>query len=417
MSLVIKGCKLLGREGFCDVMIDGEKIVGISEREDGEEVIEARGKYLIPGFVNTHTHAAMSLMRGYADDLPLQTWLSGHIWPLEGKLTDEDVYWGTKLACLEMIKTGTVAFNDMYFYMESAADAICDMGMKATLAYGLIDLGDQDKLEEEKAKTQRFIEEIEGKPNIKSALGPHAVYTVSEEGLAWCGRISKKKDIPVHMHLAETRKEMDDFKKEHDVSITEYLDDVDLLNDRLIAAHCVWLEEEDIEDIANASAIVSHNPVSNMKLGVGKPMDYTTMRSKDVTVTLGTDGCASNNNLDILESVKIATLQQKLSGDPTVLPAVDAYGMITLSGASALGTGGGTIEEGKAADMILVEKGVCGVPGHNPISDIIYSLNGSNVTHTIINGRIIMKDRYVKDEEEILKKATEVAARLVKEVR
>lgn len=414
MSLVIKNAEIVGREGKYDVLIDDGIIQSISENEKGDRVLDADGKYLSPGFVNTHTHAAMSLFRGYADDLPLQKWLQENIWPLEEKLTAEDCYWGTKLACLEMIKTGTVAFNDMYYFMEKVADAVDEMGMKAMLSYGFVDLGDEEKRESEKKKTIDLVDHLSGFDNIKPALGPHAVYTVSREGLEWCAEYSKKNDIPIHLHIAETEQELNDFKEEHDESLVEYLDDIGIVNEMLIGAHTVWLEDEDFDVLQGSGAVISHNPSSNMKLGVGKPMDYP--KFKDVMVTLGTDGCASNNNLDMLEEIKIASLQQKMKGDPTVLPAEEAYKMITEYGAEALGTGGEKVEEGKAADLILIEKNVKTVPGHNPVSDLIYSMNGSSVTDVIIDGKIVMKDRYVEGEEEIMKKAEKTAKDLVQRV-
>ncbi len=418
MSIAIKDAKIPGRSGRFDILLDGGKIDRISGKEDGDEVIQADGKYLLPGFVNTHTHAAMSLFRGYADDMPLQQWLEDHIWPLESKLTKEDVYWGTKLACLEMIKTGTVAFNDMYFFMESAADAVEEMGMKAVLSYGFIDLGDEEKRKAEIKKTKKFVDYVASSELIKPALGPHAIYTVSEEGLRWCAEFSHKRELPVHLHLAETEDEIKEFKRQNTGydHITEYLDEVGLLSNNLLAAHCVWLDEEDIVNLSDKGVVVSHNPVSNMKLGVGKPMDYGSMYSAGVRVTLGTDGCASNNNLDMLETAKIAALQQKISGDPTLLSAEDGYSMITEIGARALKTGGGSITEGMAADIILLDKGIKGVPGHNPVSDLIYSLQGSDVTHVFINGSMVMKDRYVRDEDEIVREATARAMNLVKGV-
>ncbi len=415
MSLVIKDAKILGKEGRWDVIVDQENGLIGSISEDvgkGDKVLDASNKYLTPGFVNTHTHAAMSLFRGYADDLPLQTWLQEKIWPLEEELTAEDVYWGTKLACLEMIKTGTVAFNDMYYFMERAADAVDEMGMKATMPYGFIDLGDSEKREDEKEKTKDLIDHLGKFDNIKPAVGPHSVYTVSREGLEWCAEYSKKNGLPVHTHIAETEKEMKDFKEEHDVSLTGYLDDIGLLNHRLIGAHAVWLEDEDFENLEGSGAVISHNPSSNMKLGVGKPMDYP--RFEREKVTLGTDGCASNNNLDMLEEIKIASLQQKMKGDPTVLPAEEAYKMITEYGAEALGTNGGVVKEGKAADLVLIDANCPQTsPGYNPMSDLIYSLNGSAVTDVIIDGKIVMEERHVEGEDEIVSKATQKGKELV----
>jgi len=415
MSLVIKNADIIGKDGIYDVLIEDGKIISISEDEDGDEVLDAEGKYLSPGFVNTHTHAAMSLLRGYADDMPLQRWLQEKIWPVEGRLNEDYVYWGTKLACLEMIKTGTVAFNDMYFFMESTAKAVNEMGMKAVLSYGMIDLGDEEKRSSEIEKTEEFLEDMEQYSSIQPALGPHAIYTVSKELLGWCAKRSADDDLLVNLHVAETEKELKDFKQEQDVSISEYLKEVGLLNERLIAAHSVWLEDEDFVNLGQNKVTVSHNPTSNMKLGVGKPMGHSRLKENDVKITLGTDGCASNNNLDMLEEAKIAAIQQKMPGYPTRLPAREAYEMITKNGAEALKTGGGAVKEGKTADLILIEKNVSSVPGHNPVSDMIYSMSGSDVTDVIIDGKIVMRNRYVDGEEEIMKTAKSKAMELVSE--
>lgn len=418
MTLLIKNADIIGKEGIWDIVVQDGKISEITQNyeDTSSETIDAEENYVSPGLVNTHTHAAMTLFRGYADDLPLQTWLEDKIWPLEAQLNEDYVYWGTKLACLEMIKSGTVAFNDMYYHMETAAKATEEMGMKAMMSYGFVDLNDDEKRESEIENSKELVEHLKDSELIEPALGPHAVYTVSREGLEWCADFSKKEDIPVHFHLGETEDELNDFKEEHEVSLTSYLNDIGLLNEKLIAAHCVWLEDEDYENLGNSNAVVSHNPTSNMKLGAGKPMDYKKMKDNDIDITLGTDGCASNNNLDMLEEAKIAALQQKMPGDPTVLPAEEAFQMITEEGARALKTGGGVIEENRAADLIIIEKDELATPGYNPISDMIYSMNGANVRDVIINGDIVMKDGHVDGEEKIIKKTKQAGRELVKEV-
>ncbi|MFW5952901.1 MAG: amidohydrolase [Candidatus Natronoplasma sp.] len=416
MSIAIKNAEIIGEEGKKDVFIDEAEIKRIGQVEDAEKVIDADGKYLSPGFFNTHTHAAMSLFRGVADDRDFWDAWPNIVWPLEENLTEEDVYWGTKLACLEMIKTGTVAFNDMYFFMESALDAVEEMGMKAVLSYGLIDQNDPEKLEREKEATRKIVDYAEKSELVEPAVGPHSVYTLSEEGLQWSADFADKNDLIIHTHLAETKKERDDFKEEHDVSFTEYLDGFGLLNERTIAAHCVWLEEKDYELLAKRGAVASHNPSSNMKLGVGKPMDYKAMKEYRAKVTLATDGCVSNNNLDMLEEAKIAALQQKMSGDATLLSADEAYQMLTEKGAEAMGINSGRIEEGRPADLILVEKDVKAMPDHNPKSNLIYSMSGNSVTEAIIDGNLVMNDRKVEGEEKIIKKANEIGRKLVSKV-
>lgn len=413
MSLKIKDARIISKEGRWDVLIDEGEIKDIGGNlGSADECIDADGKYLIPGLTNTHTHAAMSLLRGYADDMELEKWLQDKIWPLESKLTEEDVYWGTKLACLEMIKSGTVAFNDMYFFMERAADAVAEMGMKATLAYGFLDLGNEEKGEEERKKTVNFIDHLDEYDTLRAAVGPHSIYTVSEDSLRWCAEIAAERSLPIHIHIAETKKEQEDFSAEHDGCITDYLAETGVLDNEVVGAHCVWLEEKDHDNLAEKGVFVSHNPTSNMKLGVGKPMDHRAMIDSGVEVTLGTDGCASNNNLDMFEEVKIAALQQKIQGDPTSLPAEEAFRLITENGADALNTGGGKVEEGYSADLVLIEPGVSGTPGHDIVSDMVYSMNGSCVTDVVIDGDIVMRDGTVDGEEEIIKEATKRARRL-----
>jgi len=416
MSIVIKNAEIIGKEGERDVLIDDGEIKRIGQVGEAEKIIDAEGKYLSPGFFNTHTHAAMSLFRGVADDREFWDAWPNIVWPLEENLTEEDVYWGTKLACLEMIKTGTVAFNDMYFFMESALDAVEEMGMKAVLSYGLIDQNDPKKLEQEIEATRKFVDYAEKSELVEPAVGPHSVYTVSEEGLQWSADFADKEDLMIHTHLAETKKEKEDFEEEHEISFTEYLDSFGLLNEKTTVAHCVWLEDKDYELLARQKTAVSHNPSSNMKLGVGKPMDYGAMKNYGVKVTLATDGCVSNNNLDMLEEAKTAALQQKMSGDATLFSADEAYEMLTEKGAEAMRMDSGRIEEGSPADMILVEKDVKATPDHNPKSNLIYSMSGSSVTDVIIDGNIVMKDREVEYEDKIIRNANKRAMDLVSKV-
>lgn len=418
MTILIEDVEIVGRDGRWNVLVEEGKIKKLSrENLEAEKVKDGSDKVLSPGFFNTHTHAAMSLFRGIADDRAFWDAWPEIVWPVEEELSAEDVYWGTKLACIEMIKTGTVCFNDMYFFMDSALEAVEEMGMKAVLSYGLIDQNDPDKLDDEIEETKRFVEYAEKSDLVKPALGPHAVYTLSKKGLEWCVEYADKKDLLVNIHLGETEKEKEDFDEEYEGHFTDYLEDVGLLNDKLIAAHCVWLEENDYKKLGEESVVVSHNPSSNMKLAVGKPMDYEAMKNADVEVTIGTDGCVSNNNLDMLEEAKIAALQQKMPGDATLLSAEEAFDMITKNGAEAMGFDSGVIEEGKSADLILLDKGVKGLPDHSVKSNLIYSMNGSCVTDTMIDGEFVMENRKVEDEEEILKNATEKAKALVSEVK
>ena len=412
MSILIKNVLLDKKE--TNVYIENNIIQEIGKKTEADYVIDGKNKAVIPGMVNTHTHAAMCLFRGYADDMNLEEWLQTKIWPLELKLKPEDVYMGTKLACLEMIKTGTTTFNDMYFFMESAAKSIDEMGLRAFLSYGFIDLFNDEKREKEIKKTKETIRNIENmhSDRIKPSLGPHAVYTVSEEGLRWIKDYADEKNLLVHFHLAETKKENEDFVKKYSKKPIKYLEEIGFLDKKLIAAHCIWLNNDDISLLEKHNVKISYNPVSNMKLASGV---FNYQKMKKLTVSLGTDGCASNNNLDMFEEMKIGSLLQKsYFNDETIMPAKEIFSIATENGAKALGLNAGKIEEGKLADVLLIDlKKPELTPNHDLISDLVYSANGSAVDTTICNGKILMKNRRVKNEEEILEKVKKVALDLI----
>jgi 5-methylthioadenosine/S-adenosylhomocysteine deaminase len=421
-SILIEG--VLTLEGTTDLFIseDGRiekrgKELGKEYRKAADIVLPGESCIAFSGLVNTHTHAAMALMRGYADDMPLDLWLNTRIWPLEAHLTPEDVYWGTRLACLEMIRTGTVAFNDMYFFMDEAARAVGDAGMKAVLSYGFIDLFDEEKREREIRETERFVSATLAldNPRIRPAVGPHAVYTVSEEGLSWLSAYAADMRIPVHVHLSETEKEVEDAVRQHGMRPPRILDRCGILSPSTVAAHCCWLSREECALLGDRGVHVSHNPVSNMKLAVNRAMPYPWLREEGVNVTLGTDGCASNNNLDLFGEMKAAALLQKFFwNSQTLLPAPEALHMATTAGARALRTGNGTLSPGDAADIILVDRrAVCNTPLHTLASNMVYACTGSAVRTVICGGRILMLDRFIPGEAEILTQAAAAAADLV----
>lgn len=412
MSMLIKNIQFQGKE--TSVYIKDNIISEIGKKQEADYVIDGKGKALLPGFVNTHTHAAMALFRSYAEDMELERWLTEKIWPLERKLTPEHVYWGAKLACLEMLKSGTTTFNDMYFFMENTAKAVSEMGLRAVLSYGFIDLFDKEKRDAEIKKTCSFIEHVKHMncSRIIPALGPHAVYTVSEEALLWLKEYAEKNNLNIHFHLAETKKESEDFVKTHNERIVEYLNRIGFLSERVICAHCIWLSRKEIEIMKRKNVKISYNPVSNMKLGSGI-MPYTKMKS--LIVSLGTDGCASNNNLDMFESMKIGVLLQKLNNS-TSMSAQEMFQIATINGARALNINAGEVREGKLADLIIIDlKRAELTPGHDIISDIVYSANGSCVDSVICDGKLVMENRKVQDEELILEKAKEAAFELVRE--
>ncbi|RXE56421.1 S-adenosylhomocysteine deaminase [Methanoculleus taiwanensis] len=424
------------REGstlITDVLVGGKRvdiaidetgtIVEIGEKNGVRDVIDidiavdGSESIAIPGLVNTHTHAAMTLLRGYADDMPLQDWLTQKIWPLEAHLTGDDVYWGTKLACLEMIRSGTTAFNDMYFFMERAAEATDEMGIRGTFAHGFIDLGMEEKRETEIKATETLVSHIKGQknPRLTAAVGPHAVYTVSPEGLRWCAEYAREQEIGIHIHVSETEKEVVDCVAQFGKRPPALLDDCGCLTPRTVAAHCCWLDEADCRLFGERGVNASHNPASNMKLAVGRAMPYHHLREYGANVCLGTDGCASNNNLDMLEEVKFAALLQKFAwNSQTLLPAEEAIRVATAGGARALGIGSGTLTVGAPADIVLVDRRkACATPLHNADSNIAYACNGGAVHTVLCGGRFVMYDRVVPGEAAILKGAAEAAAALV----
>jgi 5-methylthioadenosine/S-adenosylhomocysteine deaminase len=408
-----------------DIFIDEKGIlraIGANERNphkgEADFVIDGDGAIALPGLVNTHTHAAMSLLRGYADDMILQDWLSQKIWPLEAHLTGEDVYWGTRLACLEMIRTGTTAFNDMYFFMDDAARAVDEAGIRAVLSYGFIDLNNSEKRENECRATEKLTAHVRSlnNPRITTAAGPHAPYTVSPEGLKWCAEFAKEQKIGIHIHLSETEKEVTDCVAQHGKSPAAHLDACGILTPRTVVAHGCWLDEAECRLLGKRGTTVAHNPASNMKLATHRAMPYPWLTAAGANVSLGTDGCASNNNLDMFEEAKIAALLQKFFwNNPVLLPAPEALRMATTNGAKALGLPTGTLAVGKPADLVLVTaRTACNTPLHNIPSNLIYSCNGSTVETTICNGRVLMLDREIPGEEVVLAGAATAARNLVK---
>jgi 5-methylthioadenosine/S-adenosylhomocysteine deaminase len=422
-GILIEGIRHRGRAA--DLFIDGEgRIAAMGgdamrrSRRDAGTRIDGRGLLLMPGLVNTHTHAAMTLLRGYADDMPLQEWLGTKIWPLEARLTGRDVYWGTRLACLEMIRSGTVAFNDMYFFMEEAARAVREMGLRATLCHGFIDLGDPEKREKEMKATERFVAFVQGlgDPGIQAAVGPHAPYTVSPDALRWCADFARDEGIGIHVHLSETEQEVRDCLAAHGKRPAAQLDACGCLTERTVAAHCCWLDRDECTLLAARGTSASHNPTSNMKLAVNRAMPYPWMKEAGVNVTLGTDGCASNNSLDMFGAMKDAALLQKFAWNTqTALPAPEVLHVATAAGARALGLPSGRIEKGAPADLVLVDLMAAPMtPLHSEESNLVYSATGSLVDTVICNGRVLMLHREVPGEEEILARAAEAAADLVR---
>lgn len=398
--------------------------IGKAESQSADVVLDGKGKIALPGLINTHTHLSMTLFRGFADDLQLQEWLEKKIWPLEAKLTGEDCYLGALLGSAEMIMSGTTSFVDMYFHMEDVARAVAESGLRGFLSYGVIDLFDSAKAKKEQELSQKFYEYVRNlnNPRIRFALGPHAPYTCSAETLLWAKEFAERNDVILHIHVAETRREQADIQKQHGMRVVEYLDKIGALSRKMLAAHCVWLTKSEVGLLAKAGARVAHCPVSNMKLASGGVAPLPEMFDAGVPVGLGTDGAASNNTLDMFETMKVCALLHKAHRwDPTVLDAQRTLDLATIEGARALGTGHevGSIEVGKIGDIILVNTAA---PNMNPIhgkstviSDLVYSASSANVDTTIVDGRVLMRNRQIESLNliEVQSKAGEAARRLV----
>jgi 5-methylthioadenosine/S-adenosylhomocysteine deaminase len=401
-NILIKGATIIANKIIKgSLLIQNDRIVEISDKiavNDADEVINADGKLLIPGLVNTHTHLSMTLMRGLADDMPLDTWLNDHIWPVEAELEGEHCYAGALLACAEMIKSGTTCFNDMYFFMDHVAKAADEAGIRGILSHGMIDFGNEEKRKKEFKETIRIIKKCHNTADgrIKVAFGPHSSYTCSQELLQGVKKQASKYGVRIHIHVSETQKEVSDVMEAHGKRPFEYLDEIGFLGSEVTAAHGVWVSDSEIDIIKEKNVKISHNPSSNMKLSSGVS-PVAKLLDKGVCVSLGTDGAASNNNLDLLEEMKIAALLQKVKTmDPTVLTAEEVFKMVTINGAYSLGLENeiGSIEVGKKADLVLVNmKTPQLTPVRNPLSHLVYAANGGDVDTVICNGNVLMKNR------------------------
>lgn len=383
-----------------------------------DRVIDGHDRVVMPGFVNSHTHAAMTLLRGYADDMPLMDWLENKIWPLEAKLSADDVYWGTMLAISEMLRSGTICFADMYFFMDAAARAVEKSGIRAVLSRGMVGVGPENEIAF--SESREMVEKWHGACNgrITCMLGPHAPYTCPPDYLKRVIQLSDKLGVGLHIHIAETRGEFEDIQKTYGNTPVAHLDKLGLFERQVLAAHCVHLDSGDIEILAAKQVGVVHNPESNMKLASGiAPIQQ--MLDAGITVALGTDGASSNNNLDMLQEMRSASLLQKVyMMDSTVVPALQSLQMATTNGAQVLGLGYeiGQLKPGYKADMIIMGlKQPNMLPVYDPVSNIVYSAQASDVETVIVDGNILMEDRVIKafDEEEVLAKVRETALRLV----
>ena len=404
MKTLLKNVYLRGK--IVDVLIEGNRFKKISENidEKADKIINGEGKAIEPAFYNCHTHIPMTILKGLGDDKELHDWLIHDIWPREAKMTPEDVYYASKFAILEMIKGGTVFCNDMYQYAEETMKAIDEMGIRGVVSKPEIDIPTPHLLEKKKQIVLDFVDYKNINENrIIKGMSCHAVYTVSDEFLQFYSDIAKKYNMPIHIHACETKVEVDNCRKKHGCTPIEHLEKFGLLTDKTILAHCVHLTDNDMDIIKKHNTKVAHCPVSNFKLKSGL-MAFQKLHEKGITVTLGTDGSASNNSLGMLEEMKVCALNAKTQAKSSKAGNVyDVYKTATINGAQAFGIDAGVIEEGKIADFVLYDLNhYLLLPNNNLISNIVYSSQNECITDVFCNGKQLMCNRKVENEEQII---------------
>jgi len=426
MRILIRGVAVIPRPEVgvipkADVVIEGRRfsavVVGEEVQGPFDRIIEGEGKLLIPGLVNAHTHLAMTLFRGLAQDRPLMDWLEKEVWPREKKLSGEIVHWFSLLGLVEMIRSGTTAFADMYFFMEEVAEAVEKAGVRAVLSYGII-APTPERLEPELKKAENFAREWDGKAEgrIRAALSPHAPYTCGPEVWKKAVALCRELRIPIHTHLAETAEEVARWQKEKGRSPVEWLEELGVFGVPTLAAHCVHLSEKDMEILAAHGVSAVHCPTSNLKLACGIAPVVEMLKS-GVNVCLGTDGAGSAGDLNMIEEMRLAALLAKVkSGDPQVLAAPEALSLATWRGAAALGWGKelGTIEPGRRADGVMIRLDQAHlVPDHDLLANLVYAAQGADVDTVFVDGRFLLLEGELQtlDEEKIIGRCRELAAK------
>lgn len=354
----------------------------------GAQVLDASGLALLPALYNTHTHAAMTLLRGYADDMPLQKWLQEYIWPFEDKLTPADIRRGSELAVREMVESGTVFFNDMYFDVEETISVVDKSGMRAAIGITVMESHSKAVTEEKKEFIRQWQDPTGGR--IRLVLAPHAIYTVGKLKLRDCAEFARANDMLLHIHLSETEQEVQDCLREHGTTPVRYLDAMGFLGPDVIAAHCVHVDDEEADILAERGVTVAHCPCSNMKLGSGI-FPYKRLIKAGCRITLGTDGASSGNNLDLREAMKFAALLAKVGGDPELLPAEEVFRWTSANGAAAFGLDAGVIAEGRLADCLLVDlSDIRMQPCHHLLSNFVYAADSRCIRRVICDGKVIL---------------------------
>ena len=401
------------------IVIENNKIIDLVHQSkvfdeyDADEVYQLTDHILIPGLINTHTHAAMSLFKGFADDLPLKDWLNNYIWPAEKKFVNSSfVKDGSILALSEMIKAGVTTFNDMYFYPDATAEASIELGIRSNIGLVVLDFPTNYAADPEDylLKGFEFRDKWRNEDLITTSIAPHAPYSVSDEAFGLINTYSEELGIDIHIHLHETQWEIEDSVKRYGITPVQRLNNLGIISPSLIAAHCVYLNDQDMAILAKNKVSIVHNPSSNMKLGSGIA-DVAKMLKQNLNVSLGTDSSASNNRLDIMEEMRIASLLLKgTTKSPELLPATQAIKMATINGAKALGLESmiGSIEKNKIADLVAIDlNSIENQPIYNPLSTLVYSSTKSDVSYVWINGKVKLKEKKLVnvDEEKIMQTA------------
>ena len=407
-----------------DILIDGGHIVSVvpasGDQPVGQdspiETVDCTGKTAVPGFVNMHTHAGMAIMRGVGEDIAFHEWLD-RIWKIESAIDEEYVYHATKVACLEMIKTGTTTFNDHYWHMPMAHKAAMELGLRPVLAYVICDRNDSEESERQRIQcAEMYQEAMSWNDQSIFAIAIHAIYSVSEEMILWATRFARERGLKIHIHLSETRKEVEDCMAQHDgLSPVEYLDNLGVLGPDVIAAHTLWLSENDVRILGERGVTCVHNVNSNLKLASGYKFLYNELRNAGANICLGTDGCASSNNLDMLETMKTSAMIQKAwRDDPSAMPINEIMAMSSANAGKALGLNIGKIEAGALADILIVD-----TQNYNFLSpgsfeaNLVYSAHSDCIDSMICNGKFVMRGRVVEGEKEILAQAKNLLKKII----
>ena len=417
-SILLKNIVVAGN--LSDMLIVDERIASVlpageeSEAVPADEIVDCTGKAAAPGLVNMHTHAGMAMMRGIGEDIAFHEWLD-RIWKVESNIDEEYVYHATKVACLEMIKTGTTTFNDHYWHMPMAHKAAMELGLRPVLAYVICDRNDPEESERQKIQCREMYEEyLKWNDHSVFAIAVHAIYSVREEMIVWSVNFAREHGLKIHIHVSETQKEITDCMAQHGgMSPVEYLDSLGVLGPDVIAAHTLWLSDNDIRILGERGVTCVHNVNSNLKLASGYRFLYNELRDAGANICLGTDGCASSNNLDMLETMKTSAMIQKAwREDPSAMPLNELIDMATANGGKALGLDVGRIKAGALADILIVD-----TQNYNFLSpgsfeaNLVYSAHSDCIDSVICNGRFIMRGRVVPGESEILAEARKVMAR------